>query len=191
MVRMHSDNVQLSFAIACADRHDLRQHLSKSLAAARFPFTTEILFEESNGRPAGRLRNQLYRRAKGMYVYFLDEDCSWPAHFPVAYLSVWMATGNAYGGPYLNGPKCTFFGRAYNFMTHTWLKKHAAAGRPVAVAGNVMIPKISVLTEPYGDDAAFGGEERQLLKRLGLAGVQLRYLEQMAVGHNAQHLITN
>ena len=184
---MHGDIVTVSFAIACGGRVGLRERLTHSLAAARFPFQIEILQEECGGGSAGEMRNRLFARARGKYVYFLDEDCVWPVDFPLADMQAWIASGNAFSGPYLNTPMCTFFGRAYNFMTHAWMRKHAAAGRPVPVAGNVFLPRSERLLQPYGEGTAFGGEEAALVCRLSQAGIELRFLEEMAVGHNALH----
>lgn len=184
---MQSDNVQLTFAIACGGRADLRARLASSLAASSFPFTTEILYGERSDHSVGQLRNRLYRQARGRYVYFLDEDCEWPGEFPINKLETWMKTGEAFSGPYRNGPMCTFFGRAYNFMTHTWLRVHALLKAPVPVAGNALIPKISTLSEPYPGNANFGGEEHALVRSLADSGIVLHYREEMAVGHNALH----
>ena len=184
---MQSDNVQLTFAIACGGRTDLRDRLKLSLATARFPFTTEVLYGARVDQAVGQLRNQLYQQARGRYVYFLDEDCEWPSTFPIDQLEIWMKSGEAFSGPYHNGRLCTFFGRAYNFMTHTWLRVHAHLNAPVPVAGNALIPKTASLLEPYPGAAIFGGEEQALIDSLKRSGIQLHYREDLAVEHNARH----
>ena len=187
---MHSDIVHISFAIACGGRTDLRDQLIASLRAPLLPFTSEIIWAESDGQPVGQLRNELYARARGKYVYFLDEDCVWPVSFPAHRLHAWMESGHAFSGPYLNTPTCTFFGRAYNFMTHAWLKRHSTSGHPVAVAGNVLVPKSDRMPKPYCAQSAFGGEELALMKTLTESGIELHYRDEMAVGHNARHSLS-
>src|SRR6185312_3053198 len=143
--------------------------------------------EPTRDEPVCALRNRLYSQARGRYVYFLDEDCEWPAAKLSRALPDLMASGDAFSGPYSDGPASRLFGRIYNRMTHAWAFTHARLGSPVPLAGNCLIPKIAGLDSPYGQFARFGGEEVALQSWLRRSGIALHYRESLRINHNAQH----
>lgn len=136
------------------------------------------------------LRNKLYAEASGRMVYFLDEDCALPEDFVFSLRH--LLTGDeskAYGGYYNSPPGSMAQRQAYNSLANLWLKTHESSPQPLALAGNVLMPKLknSPPTFPFLLSQHFGGEEIGFCENLHRHGIRIFHREHLGVWHHCEH----
>ncbi len=145
----------------------------------------------SEGGNLSELRNRLYHEARGSMVYFLDEDCELPDGF-LAYFaqSMRFTRGtSAYAGFYRSPENSGVLRRAYNSMANLWLKAHLNAPQPLALAGNILLPKMAFAGRsfPFSLQHFFGGEELDLCENLRRHGIRIQHLPELFVYHHCGH----
>lgn len=139
------------------------------------------------------LRNELYRRASGQFVYFLDEDVELPSNgFIYRLVEVLLRSPRrAVGGGYVNPANPRVFQRAYNSMSNLWLKVHQDSGQALPVAGNVAIPRLTDKESgddfPFSKRSSFGGEEIHLSENLKARGLQFELQSGFSILHHCEH----
>ncbi len=139
------------------------------------------------GRPAYELRNLAIEQAKTPLLYFIDEDVilTSPGRLEaVCRLHKEHPEAVFIGGAYLDHPGCSFWGRAYNYMTELWMRAHPG----YLPAGNLSV-KTSRLQGRFYSPApgGFGGEEAWLLERALQAGLLSLKKPELAAPHRARH----
>lgn len=143
-------------------------------------------------------RNQGYDRARGKWVYFLDDDTRFasfhldPIRETLESLDQLPEDIVMLSGPYLSHPDCSYWGHQYNWLSNLWLENPRSPGR--FLAGNLIIRKHALPSPLFSAECKAGGEEIALMERIHHSGARARYRSiyrrQLAVQHKADHTLT-
>lgn len=183
---------RISFAISANARAEDLERLKRGLLAQEGAEAIEILAGGQVERAlVSHMRNDLYARAKGEVVYFLDADCEIPGPgFILNLLRRLDAEGPfAAGGFYRSAQEEKIWAKAYNSMCGFWLTIHAAAGQPLPLAGNFILPKVEPTGPefPFRTSSSFGGEEVALAENLKARGIIFKLSPDLTVIHRGGH----
>ncbi|HMN69227.1 MAG TPA: glycosyltransferase family A protein [Bdellovibrionales bacterium] len=176
----------MSILISSHGRKPLLARLQQSLQAQTFADYEILIGETQHGRSLAVVRNELYRRARGRWVYFLDEDCVLPDPEFLARMSANLKSERAFGGGYI-GRGLSIWQKSYNALVNYWLHLHARRGQALPVAGNFLMPRLG---EEFGEDFpfsrahSFGGEEVSLRLNLLTRGIGFDLREDFSVVHD-------
>ena len=135
------------------------------------------------------LRNLALVRAQTPLLFFIDEDVILknPNHLKtLIQLHKRHPEETLLGGGYLSPEECSFFGRAYNWISRLWMEENPG----LIPAGNLSL-KISLLSPecrfksplPTG----FGGEEIHFFNQVIASGGKALWIKELNVPHEARH----
>ena len=179
-------NPALTIAISRAGDHNRYKPLLNSIDQQVFDQRFEVLEAgPCELSKVGAMRNELYFKAQGSVVFFIDEDCVLPdPYFLKRLCEVIGISKSAVGGAYKGG--VSIWQRSYNLLVKIWLELHDGIGNSVPVAGNFAVMKKYISSSkafPFSDHAGFGGEEISLKQNFVLEGFEFKYCPDLAVEH--------
>ena len=207
--------VFLTVCVSCRETPDLleqnlkalsRQNLDKSLWDLVLLFRGETtplfvkkllsdleltakIFIQPRNHPIHELRNQAFQQITSPVLFFIDEDVILknPGHLQaLVRLHKQHPKETVLGGGYLSPTECSFWGRAYNWVSRLWME----ANPGFLPAGNLSV-KIQhlELTCRFKSllKGGFGGEEIYFLNQIKLLGRHSLRKTELDASHLARH----
>ncbi|MBK8201951.1 MAG: glycosyltransferase [Bdellovibrionales bacterium] len=136
-----------------------------------------------------RARNLGISKAKGKFLFFLDDDCFANQTFylkkGIELLRRWPEA-SAVGGPYSLGPKSSTIEQVYNSICRQWLENSVRkSGYTVNLVGGNMVFHATVFSSGlrFNESIVFGGAETELNSRLVQQGYRLKYDPNYSIEH--------
>lgn len=137
-----------------------------------------------------RARNLGISKAKGKFLFFLDDDCFANQSFylkkGIELLRRWPEA-SAVGGPYSLGPKSSTIEQVYNSICRQWLGNSVRkSGYTVNLVGGNMVFHATVFSSGlrFNESIVFGGAETELNSRLVQQGYRLKYDPNYSIEHH-------
>lgn len=135
------------------------------------------------------LRNRMLDNVKTPFLLFIDEDVFLrnPEHLKnLLYLHELYPEVSVLGGGYLSGEGCSFWGRAYNWVSGLWMLENPG----FSPAGNLSV-KVRLLNSKCRFKSplpgGFGGEETYFFNRLHSSGKKYICKKELDTFHKASH----
>lgn len=183
---LHAQNTKIRFEVRVGANRQWTDEERISLENAALP----VQIDQAPVATVPGLRNLMYNRARGQWVYFLDEDCVLPDPNFVARMEKFFddRVPLAFGGGYLSSLNDGIFQNAYNQLTNSWLQLHSAGGSALPVAGNFGLPKLSSggADFPFVSHSVFGAEEISLKENLKKFDLEFHFDEALSVRHTSK-----
>ena len=208
-------SVFVTVCVSCGEESELleqnlkalsRQNLDKSLwemalffRGEKAPFfvkkllsdleLTAKIFIQARSYPIHDLRNQAFQQITSPVLFFIDEDVILknPDHLgALVRLHKQHPETTVLGGGYLSPAECSFWGRAYNWVSRLWMEVNPG----VLPAGNLSVKTRHL--EPACRfksllKGGFGGEEIYFLNQIKLLGRQSLRKTELDAPHLARH----
>lgn len=146
-------------------------------------------FFEAGEIGVNRARNLGISKAKGKFLFFLDDDCFATQTFylkkGIELLRRWPEA-SAVGGPYSLGSKPSTIEQVYNGICRQWLENSVRkSGYTVNLVGGNMVFHAGVFSNGlrFNESIVFGGAETELNARLVQQGYRLKYDPNYSIEH--------
>ena len=149
------------------------------------------IFTQDQSHPIHELRNQAFQKITSPLLFFIDEDVilNNTSHLQtLVNLHQQHPEWTILGGGYLSSAECSFWGKAYNWISLLWMLKNSG----FLPAGN-----LSVKTKHLGPSCefksplkgGFGGEEIYFLNQIKALGLQSIRKMELDTLHLARHTL--
>lgn len=149
------------------------------------------IFTQDRNHPIHELRNQVFQKITSPLLFFIDEDVILKNtnHLQTLLdLHQQHPEWTVLGGGYLSSTECSFWGKAYNWISQLWMLKNPG----FLPAGNLSV-KIKHL-KPSCEfksplKGGFGGEEIYFLNQIKALGLQSVRQTELDAFHLARHTL--
>jgi len=149
------------------------------------------IFTQDRNRPIHELRNQAFQKITSSLLFFIDEDVILKNanHLQtLVNLHQQHPEWTVLGGGYLSSKECSFWGKAYNWISQLWMLKNPG----FLPAGNLSVKTKHL--EPSCEfrsplKGGFGGEEIYFFNQIKALGLQSVQKTELDAFHLARHTL--